>query len=181
MIAWAAIAMLTGCLDAPALTDAERQARIARMYATYHAAFSDVADITADRLAQRLEHPDGLVVVDVRPEVERAVSIIPGAMSREAFDAGRERFRDRDVIAYCTVGARSGRYASTLREEGWSVWNLEGGLLAWTHAGGTLIDATGGETRRIHVYGKRWNLAAKGYEPVLTDSNGAEVPCERVR
>jgi len=181
MIAWAAIAMLSGCLDVSPLTDAERQEQIARMYATYHVDFADVPGIAADDLAERLEHPDAPLLVDVRPEVERAVSTIPGTMSREAFEADRERFRDRDIVAYCTVGARSGWYASSLREEGWSVRNLEGGLLAWTHAGGALTDASGDETRRIHVYGKRWNLAAKGYEPVLTDASGAEVPCDRTR
>jgi hypothetical protein len=33
-------------------------------------------------------------------------------------------------------------------------------------SGGELADATGAPTRRLHVYGERWNLAADGYETV---------------
>jgi sodium/bile acid cotransporter 7 len=43
--------------------------------------------------------------------------------------------------------------------------NLRGGLLAWVHAGGKVYDANG-ETRRIHVYGRKWNLAPNGYDAV---------------
>jgi hypothetical protein len=39
-------------------------------------------------------------------------------------------------------------------------------LLAWSHAGGPLVDGEGRPTKRLHVFGARWDLAAEGYEPV---------------
>jgi sodium/bile acid cotransporter 7 len=45
------------------------------------------------------------------------------------------------------------------------VYNLRGGILAWVHDGGTVYDQNG-ETRRIHVYGRKWNLAPNSYQAV---------------
>ena len=46
------------------------------------------------------------------------------------------------------------------------VQNLAGSMLAWTHADGELVDSDGNPTKRLHVFGKRWNLAADGYEGI---------------
>ena len=55
-------------------------------------------------------------------------------------------------------------YATTIHAaQGITVLNLRGGILAWTHAGGSLRDRDG-ETRRLHVYGRKWDLAPRGYE-----------------
>jgi hypothetical protein len=55
-------------------------------------------------------------------------------------------------------------YVDQLREEGFDAENLVGSLLLWTHAGLPLEDADGNPTKRVHVYGKKWNLVADGYE-----------------
>ena len=52
------------------------------------------------------------------------------------------------------------------RKKGVHVENLRGGVLAWVFEGGRVYDA-GGETKRVHVYGKKWNYLPKGYEPVM--------------
>jgi len=69
------------------------------------------------------------------------------------------------VIGYCTISYRSGKLAESLAPRGITMLNLEGGLLAWVHAGGKLFDRAG-ETRRIHVYGRKWNLAPQDYEAI---------------
>jgi hypothetical protein len=38
-------------------------------------------------------------------------------------------------------------------------------MLAWVHEGGKVIDQKG-ETKRIHVYGRKWNLAPASFEPI---------------
>ena len=44
---------------------------------------------------------------------------------------------------------------------------LVGGLLGWAHAGGEVVDpGTLEPTRRIHVYGRRWNLLPAGWSGV---------------
>lgn len=43
--------------------------------------------------------------------------------------------------------------------------HIAGGILAWALAGGRRMNQ-GVETTRIHIYGKKWNFAPKGYEAV---------------
>ena len=44
----------------------------------------------------------------------------------EDFEREREPFTGRKLVVYCTIGFRSGRYASKLRAEGWNAANLIG-------------------------------------------------------
>ena len=142
-----------------------RQERIAEMIAVYQEAAPEVEGLDAQQVAMALE-TGSVVLVDVRPEAERAVSRIPGAIDRQEFERRSEELAGSEVIAYCTVGARSSRYARELKASGWRARNFDGSLLAWTHAGGELVDSSGEPTRRLHVYGRRWDLAADGYETV---------------
>ena len=51
----------------------------------------------------------------------------------------------------------------------WGVraYNLAGGILAWVQAGGPVVDGrTGTPTRRVHVYGRKWNLLQPGWEGI---------------
>jgi rhodanese-related sulfurtransferase len=161
--------LLTSCNglrsgNAPA-TDNTRLEQIETMYAEYREDFPDVKEISPQGVADRQKSGD-LVLVDVRTQEEQAVSMLPGAITAEAFAAAEETYRDKAVITYCTIGARSGVYADELRQKGFDVCNLKGSLLAWTHAGLPLKDAAGQDTKRVHVYGKTWDLAAEGYEAV---------------
>lgn len=72
---------------------------------------------------------------------------------------------DARCVVYCTVGYRSGRYAEALRRQGKDAYNLAGGILAWTHHGGALEEPGGaGSTRAVHVFARKWDLAASAYE-----------------
>ena len=126
--------------------------------------FPDVQTITATTLRERLP-ADATVLVDVRSPAERAVSTLPGAITPEEFESRRDELGDCTVVAYCTVGARSSTYARRMGRKGIPVLNLEGSLLAWTHAGGDLTDGSA-PTNRLHVFGPKWNLTADGYEGV---------------
>lgn len=126
--------------------------------------FPEVGTISAVTLRARLPAND-TVLVDVRSPAERAVSTLPGAITPEEFEGRLEELGDCTVVAYCTVGARSSKYARRMSRKGVPVLNLEGSLLAWTHAGGELADGSS-PTTRLHVFGPRWNLAADGYEGV---------------
>jgi rhodanese-related sulfurtransferase len=144
--------------------DGERLRRIERYYGLCAKLLPKVPEISAAELAERIKR-ERLAIVDVREPREQAVSMIPGAMSRADFEARKDEFRDVPIVAYCTLGFRSGKYAAKLRDEGFDAYNLRGAILAWTHTGQPLVDADG-ETRRVHVYGRKWNLVASGYEGV---------------
>jgi rhodanese-related sulfurtransferase len=150
--------------------DAGRTERIDTMYRTYAMAFPKVPSVTAAELKTMLASDDPPLVVDVRPEEERRIARIPGAVPAEVFEADPPT--DRTVVTYCTIGARSGRYTAGFREKGLDVRNLEGSILAWTHIGGPLVDGEGKPTRQVHVYGAKWNLVAEGYTGVVTDRDG---------
>ena len=139
--------------------------------------FADVTEITAAQLVLRKadadKAADALVVVDCRDDAEMQVSVIPGAISKAAFDAmlveeGKVEGAEapaREVVAYCTIGYRSGLYAKELNERGVTgVANLKGSLLAWTHEGGELLNPEGEATKKVHTWSKGWALAASAYD-----------------
>lgn len=144
-------------------TDPERAQAIDEMYQSYRLGFAGVPEISAAQLKAELDGGSRIILVDVREPKERAVSRIPGALSTEEYEALPPS--SQSVVAYCTIGARSGNYASKLKSKGVDVKNLVGSILAWTHVGGELVDDDG-PTRRVHVYARRWDLTAGGYESV---------------
>ena len=146
-------------------TDEEKRERIAKAYEESKAHFPEVEDITAVELKARLGDDD-IVIVDVRQPHEQDVSMIAGALRTSEFEANIDEYQGKSVVAYCTVGYRSGLFAQELMHRGWpSVYNLAGAVLSWTHVGGELEDAQG-PTKRVHVYSRQSSLEAEGYEPV---------------
>jgi sodium/bile acid cotransporter 7 len=125
--------------------------------------------LTLDEFARRGEREEW-VIVDVRRQFERNVSIIPGALDANEFKAwARERGQacaEQAILVYCTAGCRSARYANKLRKSGFRAFNLYGGILAWALDGRTFVTPDGEETRRAHVYSDDWNVLPPGYEAV---------------
>lgn len=142
----------------------ERRRTLEGMVARVGRRFADVKTISPAELRERLP-ADDTVLVDVRSPAERAVSTLPGAITPDEFENRLDDLGDCTVVAYCTLGARSSRYARRMGRRGVPVLNLKGSLLAWTHEGGELTDGPS-PTKRVHVFGRRWNLAADGYEGV---------------
>jgi len=106
-----------------------------------------------------------LVWLDVRTPDERAVSTLPGAMDLEEYRTLREDGLTHRTVVYCTMGYRSAEVAAALTEDGVDAYNLEGGILAWTHQGGGL--SRGGQpTSQVHVFSAQWDLAAPGIDTV---------------
>lgn len=142
-------------------TDEPKTARIEAMYKRYRGSFPDVPEITVAELL-RIKAKQAVVLIDVREAEERAVSIIPGAITPAQFEARPDHYAGKPLVAYCTIGYRSGLYAQRLRRRGLRAFNLRGGILLWTHAGQPVVH-DGKPVRRLHVYGRRWNLAPAGY------------------
>ena len=157
-----------GCQqNATVQSEVSKQEKITTMYQEYAREFSEVKGITVRELQQLQQQGEKIVLVDVRSPKERAVSIIPGAISIQEFETNIEQFNQNNstVVAYCTIGYRSGKYAKKLRKKGINILNLEGSLLAWSHIQGELVNATG-STKKVHVFGRQWQLTADNYQPV---------------
>ena len=155
--------LLIAVLWCPCAAAGENAAEaVARMAAEAVAARPAVPTITAEAL--RATEPSPLLV-DVRPAAERAVSILPGAIPLASLKTRKDR-RERTVVFYCTIGVRSGWAARDWNRNGGRAVNLVGGILAWVHAGGRVITPEGRPTRRVHVYGPRWNHLPAGWTGV---------------
>lgn len=153
--------------------DARRAAEIERMVLEF--SVPSVPEITATALIAEMrddQRTNPYVLVDVRTDDERKVSAIPGSISSAKYEADFDvSYRDKRVVAYCTIGYRSGKYVEKLiKDKGVDAYNLRGSVLSWTHAGGELVTGGGDgkvePTTRVHTFGKKWDLARSGYDSV---------------
>jgi len=157
----ALLAIMAGLSSAPLPAEPAFDPRLEALVADVEEEVGDVPVIHADALRVAVASGSPPILFDVRSDKERAVSVIAGAISdADAIPEGAE------VVVYCTIGLRSGISARELRERGVNALNLRGGILAWIADGGGVVDANGTPTRRIHVYGRRWNVLPEGFEAV---------------
>lgn len=160
----AASAAIGSCWpERPVVGDPERAARVAALYRDYREEFTEVPEVEASEVLAARDAGEAWLIVDVRPAAERAVSMVPGAVSLDDLDRDPGLLGRGTVVAYCTVGYRSGRWAQEQRRRGVDARNLVGGVLGWAEAGGAFVDAAG-PTTRVHVYGPTWDLLPEGYQ-----------------
>jgi rhodanese-related sulfurtransferase len=94
-------------------------------------------EVDAPELAAAMGGPAAPLLVDVRTDQERALAAIEPSLH-----IGLDRFlerapvevpKDRDVVVYCHVGARSAQAAVWMKANGWPrVRSLAGGIDAWS-------------------------------------------------
>ena len=147
------------------LSDAAKRERVRALYEEYRKSFPTIQSLTVEELLELQSGSSRVVLVDVREPEEMKVSMIPGAIDATTFHRQAQSYREAIVVPYCTVGYRSGLFTQELQKAGWDVRNLEGSILAWTLAGLPLENAEG-PTKRIHVYGRTWDLAAHDFSSV---------------
>jgi len=166
-VVWILNGLLTlqPALGEPALSDKQKKEFVYKMYADYKKDFPTVKDISPQQTMKMLNN-GAVVFVDTRKPAEMEVSRLPNAVTKKKFMHNPNIYKEKTVVVYCTAGYRSGVFARQVAEKGITVYNLQGGILAWTLEGGKIYDANG-ETKRIHVFGKKWNYAPGGYAVVM--------------
>lgn len=147
------------------MTDEGKIQAVNLIYEEYKKDFPAVTDITPTAAIDLMKRGE-VVFVDVRTAEEQNVSMLPAAITKEVFLNSASSHIEKTVVAYCTIGYRSGVFAREMEAKGLQIRNLSGGIVGWTLAGGLLFE-NGRETRRVHVYGEKWNYAPEGYEPVV--------------
>ena len=99
-------------------------------------------DAGAQEVKERLDCGEQITIVDVRTADEVAGGAIPGALHipLQELDARWRELEEADeIVCYCAMGGRSLQAAKLLREKGLiNATSLEGGVGAWTAAGGSL-------------------------------------------
>ena len=91
-------------------------------------------EITPAQLKARLDRGDSLVVLDVREVQEYRINRIEGSVLiplGELPQRVKELDPSREIIAQCKSGIRSAKAAEFLRQHGYRVKNLKGGILRW--------------------------------------------------
>lgn len=109
---------------------------------------------TVQDLAQALASTHPPLLIDVRSPAEHAAVRLEAArlvpLDTLAGAAGSLP-RDREVWCLCRSGARSGRAAAMLEQQGFSTVNVAGGLLAWQGAGLPVTRSQRSEVTRFPV------------------------------
>lgn len=102
---------------------------------------NEFRNISASELPQLLAAGE-VQLVDVRTDAEIARGRIKGANSLPLHLLPlrlHELDRDKPTVFYCQMGGRSAQAAAFAAAQGHAnVFNLQGGITAWYHAGGEL-------------------------------------------
>jgi rhodanese-related sulfurtransferase len=102
-----------------------------------HPFHADDVDVDPEHAKQLIEE-GGVQLVDVREPHEWDAGRIAGARHIELERLASEADsldRERPVLFYCRLGARSGMAANAFRRAGWEAYSMDGGLEAWDRAG----------------------------------------------
>ncbi|KAL3687402.1 hypothetical protein R1sor_013711 [Riccia sorocarpa] len=140
--------------------DQERRKVALEKYAGLRAEFfPEVPDISGEELLDLMKNDavgNSVILIDCRSEAERQASMYKGAVTIEEFEANAEYFKEKEIVAYCAIGRRSGMFLKKLMERypGIRVRNHAGSMVDWAHVGGPLVEQkTQYPTNRIHPNG----------------------------
>lgn len=142
--------------------------------------------IKVERAEALLAEGGKVQVLDVRTPGEFAAGSIQGAQNIDIYDqAFRQNLsaldKNKAVLVYCKSGGRSAEAAGIMKELGFTeVYNLEGGVLAWTNAGKPL--SNGGATPKTAGLNEEAYLKMVAEKPlVLVDFNAVWcMPCKKL-
>lgn len=100
---------------------------------------STYQDIKVNEVMQIAEKNQA-IILDVRTPEEVSQGIIEGAVNINFYDnnfmqKAKELDKTKPIIVYCKSGGRSSSAAGKLVDEGFTVYNVVGGITAWYSAG----------------------------------------------
>lgn len=101
-------------------------------------------------------------ILDTREKNEYQVSHLPEAIwvGFDTFDLANLDSLDKNkpVVVYCTVGARSEEIGMKIKAAGFSeVYNLYGGIIHWANLKKPLMNGSL-PTDQVHTYSKSWGI-----------------------
>jgi rhodanese-related sulfurtransferase len=111
-----------------------------------HAFHAVDVDVTPDWVRERHEAGE-IQLIDVREPYEWDAGRLGGARHIELERVAAQAptiDREKPVVFYCRVGARSGMAAHAFRRAGYDAYSMDGGIIAW-HEQGLPLDPDDGE------------------------------------
>lgn len=111
------------------------------------------------------------VLLDTREKEEYEVSHIKGArwvgFDTFSMESVRDIPKDRPIVVYCSVGARSQDIGKKLKSAGYKkVYNLYGGIFHWMNEDRQVYKDEK-TTTRIHTYNRAWSIWVNKGEKVF--------------
>ena len=99
---------------------------------------SQVPEITATELKQRLDSGEDIQIIDVREAHEVAIAKIPNTTHiplGQILNRVSEIDPNRETVVHCKMGGRSAKAIEALKRSGFSgnLLNLKGGITAWSN------------------------------------------------
>jgi rhodanese-related sulfurtransferase len=96
-----------------------------------------VPKLTAIELSEKLKFGKHPLILDVRQPAEFQQMHITGAKLiplNELYKHMKELPKGREIVCVCASGSRSRSAAKILAKEGYTVFDMQGGMTAWRHA-----------------------------------------------
>ena len=95
-------------------------------------------NIGPEELGEKIRTKQDFFLLDVRTPQENAGQAIEGSYLLPLQELGNrinELPKNKEIVVYCRVGNRSAYACSYLSRMGYTVKNLEGGIMLWNMAG----------------------------------------------
>ncbi|MFD0963734.1 rhodanese-like domain-containing protein [Pseudofulvibacter geojedonensis] len=111
-------------------------------------------------------HYQQYIILDTREKIEYNVSHLP-----DAIYIGDKEFnlrktlkllsKDKPIVVYCSIGARSDFIGKKLARKDLKVYNLYGGIFKWVNEEKDVIDNEGNLIKKVHPYNEEWAVWIK--------------------
>jgi rhodanese-related sulfurtransferase len=96
-----------------------------------------IPKLTATEVSEKMKFGKHPLILDVRQPEEFRQGHITGAKLMplgELHKRMKELSQGREIVCVCDSGSRSKSAAKTLAKEGYTVFDLQGGMIAWKRA-----------------------------------------------
>jgi thioredoxin 1 len=143
--------------------------------------------LKADEFAKKVQEKD-VQLVDVRTPEEYAERHLKDAVNinfegDDFVDMISKLDKSKPVLVYCLSGGRSAKASALISKKGFTqVYNLDGGILAWTQAGQPIESGAGGANDKKGLTLKDYLQKVNADKLVLVDFNAVWCgPCKQLK
>ena len=108
------------------------------------------------------ENNQNYTILDIRELKEYNVSHIKNAISISFNDFNIKMIKHKidkntPIVVYCSIGYRSEKVGEKLLNEGFTVYNLYGGIFNWKNSNNPVVNNNEIATQKVHCFNQEWS------------------------